>query len=142
MERGIKNSYHRGVRHQLSAGADSDEVRRIVQRSKIRHLADRLLDLLIDENGCVVLLAAVNNAVTDCADLIQRSDDAGLRIRQCLKNQRNCLLVVLNRCVVLDLAGSLRDTLVGDAAVDSDSLTEALCKELLRLRIDDLELQR
>ena len=87
-----------------------------------------------------VNLSAVQNAVSDCRDLLGILDYTVLRIYQCLHNQLDCFGMC--RHSLLDyhfLAVCLMCQL---GTLDSDSLAETLCHYRLILHIDQLIFQR
>ncbi len=73
---------HRHLRHmvsqQLDDGADPLEVDRIVQRRKLGALLDPPHDIVVDPDGLPESFAAVNDTVTDGADIVERSKSCSL----------------------------------------------------------------
>ena len=124
MESGIKNCDHGSVGHQSLAGINTDQVGGVVQRSKVGDFLDCLDDFVIDQYGGSELLAAMDDTMADCTDLVERLKDACFLVGQCLKYQADCFIVVGH-----------------DRAVDADSLTKTLGKECFGLGVDDLEFQ-
>ncbi len=141
MESRVEDRNHGGVRHQGLAGKDAGQVCRVVERCKVRDLADGLEDAVIDDNRLCELLAAVDNAVSDGTDLVQVPDDAALHIGQGIEHQADGLLVVLDLGNGLLLAQVIAHVLIGDGAVNADSLAQALCQNASIIGADDLELQ-
>ena len=64
------------------AGVDAHKVRGVVQRRKIRKALDGLDQFIGDERGLCELLAAMNNAVANCIDLIHALHNADFGIGQ------------------------------------------------------------
>ena len=62
-------------------GVYAHEIRGVVQRRQVRAVLDVLDHRVGDEGGFRVLLAAVNDAVSDGGKLVQIFDDAGLCVR-------------------------------------------------------------
>ena len=99
----------------------------------------QLLSILTPNYKGIIENTAVH---TDCADLAQRFEDAGLVIGKRVKHQADCLIVIGHRDLIDFLAGIVSLILVCDAGtVHADSLAKALGKKFLRLSVDDLELQ-
>ena len=69
MERGIKHRNHRHTGHELFAGMDAGQVRRVVQRRKIRDIADGTDHVVVDENSLVKPFSSVDDTVSDSTDL-------------------------------------------------------------------------
>ena len=139
MEGGVEYGNVRNAGHELLAGADADQICRIVQRGKFIAVLDRLDRLVGDQAGSGELLAAVYDTVSNRADLRERADHALLRVGQGIDDCLQGFLVGRHRDGALLLLPAGR--LVGQRAVDADSLTEALCKNLLGLGIDQLVLE-
>ena len=139
MEGRIKNRNHRCVRHQRLAGKNSGQVRRVVQRSQIRNLTDCINDILIDDHRPGKLLSSVNNAVSDCADLLQRLDHTGSCIGQSIQHQADCLLMILNLSLCLNLAALYAEIFIGDHTINTDTLADSLRNALAGLRINNLK---
>ena len=66
----IKHADHRYIRHDLAAGIDSDQIRRIVKRRQIVTFLNGRNDFRCDDNGTGKLLAAVNDPVSHRIDLL------------------------------------------------------------------------
>ena len=142
MESGIKNCDHGSVGHQSLAGINTDQVGGVVQRSKVGDFLDCLDDFVIDQYGGSELLAAMDDTMADCTDLVERLKDACFLVGQCLKYQADCFIVVGHGSLVYFLAGIFNLILISDhRAVDADSLTKTLGKECFGLGVDDLEFQ-
>ena len=139
-ESGIPYCYVRSSGHSCLACLDTHQVRRVMQRSKVEALADYALYVLVNYDRIAVNLSAVQNAVSDCRDLLGILDYTVLRIYQCLHNQLDCFGMC--RHSLLDyhfLAVCLMCQL---GTFDSDSLAETLCHYGLILHIDQLIFQR
>ena len=81
MESSIKDSYHGSLGHQSLAGIHADEVGGVVQRSQIGDILDSLNNFISNDSGGSELLAAMDDAVADSADLVERLQNAGLSQR-------------------------------------------------------------
>ena len=110
-----------------------------MQGSQIRNLTDCINDILIDDHRPGKLLSSVNNAVSDCADLLQRLDHAGSCIGQSIQHQADCLLVILNLSLCLDLAALYAKIFIGDHTINTDTLADSLRNALAGLRINNLK---
>ena len=112
-----------------------------MQRAQVEALADSSLDILVDNDRFGKLGAAVEHAVADCIDLIDRFDDAVFCAGQSVQNQLYSYGVVrhwgLNNIVVF-----ARYFVGQDRTVDADSLAETLGQDLLVLHINQLIFQR
>ena len=80
MERCIKHTNLRQVRHQLRNGLHSLKICRIVKRSKVTALLKYLQNLIVKNNTLVELLTAVHHAMTDSIDLAKVFDYTNFRI--------------------------------------------------------------
>ena len=140
-EGGVEYSYVRFARANFFTGLDTHQVGRVVQRARVEALADSSLDILVDNDGFGKLGAAVEHAVADCIDLIDRFDDAVFCAGQSVQNQLYSYGVVrhwgLNNIVVF-----ARYFVGQDRTVDADSLAETLGQDLLVLHINQLIFQR
>ena len=113
-----------------------------MQRSQIRNFLDRIDDFVVDHHRGCELLAAMDDAVADCTDLVERFQDTGLLIGQSLKYKADCFVVVRHGSLIDFLTGIAENVFISnDGTVNADSLAQALCQKSLCSRIDDLEFQ-
>ena len=113
-----------------------------MQRSQVGDFLDGLDDLVGNDDGGGELLAAMDDAVADSADLVEGLQDAGLFIGQGFENQADCLIVIGHRNLIDFLACVGHFILISDdGSVDADPLAKTFCKKSLGLGIDDLEFQ-
>ena len=136
MERGVKYPHHRHIGHQLSAGIDSDQIRRIVKRCQIIALFHCRQNFRRQKGGRRKLLSAVHHAVSDCVDLGKTSDGACLIIDQGFEYHLDCLLMSghIRLCDLLVQPALL----VYKSPVNPDALAQPLCENALALRINQL----
>ena len=135
MESGIEYSNHRYVRHKLLACTDTDQVSRVVKRSKIVTLLDCLDGLICDKCGGGELLTAMYDTMSNCAYLCKALDNACLSVCKSVENHLDSLSMGRHRGNgnLFLSAGRLICDL---ASFDADSLTKTLCKDCLGIRID------
>ena len=136
MESGIKNAYLRYMRHKFRTYADTDQVRRVVQRRKIVALFHRLDHLVCDHCRRRKFLSAVYHAVADSAYLVKALDGACLLINQRMKDHLDRFFVCGHGsfCNLFVAAGFL----IHQSSVNTDSLAETFCKNRLCLGINKL----
>ena len=140
VERGVKHGDLGLARHGLLTGLDAHEVGGVVERAERDAVANGLLAGFVDDAALNELVAAVQNAVADCVDLINGLDDAVDRIDQNGHNSLDGFLMGGHRDVLFDLLAARRD-LVGQAAVQTDALAEALCGDVAGVGIHELILE-
>ena len=138
MESSVKHSDLRGLGHDSLAGTDAHQVCGVVEGSQGDALLNGLDDLVIDDAGLGELHAAVQDAVADSIDLVGGLDDTVLGINQDLQDSGNCLGMGGHGDVPDDL---LVADLVGQTAVDINTLTQALSGNHAGIRIHQLILQ-
>ena len=140
MERRVKDRDLRLAGHGLFAGLDAHEVGGVVQRAEGDAVADGLLAGLVDDAGGNELVTAVQHAVADGVDLIDRLDDAVLSVNQ---NGHNGLdgLFVRGHGDVLDQLLVGGDGLVVESAVDADALAKTLGGDVAGIGVHELILQ-
>ena len=140
VESGVEHAHHGGIRHQLPAGLDADQVGRVVQGGKVVALLHRGQHFPVQHHGLGELLPAVHHPVSHRADFLQAGHHAGLRVGQSLQHQTDRLGVVRHGGDFSFLLAAL--TRIGyHASVDADPLADALGKALLGLCVDELEFQ-
>ena len=131
MERRIEYAHHGHARHQLLAYTNTDQVGRIVQGSQICTFLKSLNHIVIHDDGAGELLSAVHNPVADGVDLRQILNGACFVIYQSVQYNLDPFLVGRHgRVCNLFLTAFL---LINQAAVDADSLAEALGQHFFRL---------
>ena len=116
------------------------QVRRIVQRPKVRSLFNRRNHIIIDQGGFGQLRAAMQDSVADRFNLVQALQDTCLRIDQGIKDHLDRFTVGRHRSFrnLLFAAGRLID----QASVETDTLTQTLRRDLFGIGIDYLVFQR
>ena len=108
-----------------------------MQRSKIEALADYFLNVIVYNDGVAVLGTSVQNAVTDCCDLISALDHAVLCILKSIHNHLDCYGV--GRHVFLYDIFVLASRLMGQfGTLDTNSLAQTLCDYALIGHVDQL----
>ena len=140
MERGVEHGDLRLARHGLLAGLDAHEVGGIVQRAEGDAVADGLLAGLVDDAAFNKLVAAVQNAVTDSVDFVDRLDDAVLRVDQNRHDRFDRFLMGGHGNVLLHLFAG-RGNLVRQTAVQTNSLTQTLGCNVAGVRVHELVLE-
>ena len=118
---------------------DTDEVGGVVQRCQRDARLDCLDNFVGDQNRICEVLAAVYDTVTNCVDLGHVLDNAPLLVEQDINNCLDCVGMSAHRHVCLILL--VRAALMGQLAVDADSLTETLCQNGLGIHVEQLILQ-
>ena len=112
-----------------------------MQRSKVEALADCSFYISVYNDGFGEFCSAVEHAVTDCVDLINRSDDAAIFVGQSIEYELNSNRVVwhwgLNNVVVF-----ARNLVGQNRTVDTDSFTQTFGENVFVLHVDQLILQR
>ena len=138
VESGIEHGDLRGVGHDRLTGADAHQVGRVVQGAEGNALFDGGDDLVVDDAGVKELHAAVQDAMADGIDLVGGLDHAVHGIDQNGQNRLNGLGVGGHWDILHDL---LAVGVVGQTAVDVDTLTQALGRHGAGLGIHQLILQ-
>ena len=142
MECGIEYSDHRNIRtHNLAAGLNTDQVGRVVERRQRYAVLDCLENLLGDDNAVREELAAVYDAVADSVNLAHRRNNALFRIEQYVDNGLDRFLMGRHCDVELELLVRLVAG-VGQHAVNTDTLAQALGHNLAGGGVEQLVLQR
>ncbi len=131
MERGVKNSNLRhGITQNRLAGVDANEVGGVVQRGQRIALFNGFHHLIGDEDGGCKGLAAVNHAVPHSVDLAHGGKHTVFSVHQSVQNGLNGLGMGGHRHVNGAqglLALHLR--LIGELAVNTNALAQALCQQ-------------
>ena len=138
VESGVKHGNLGGVGHNRLAGTDAHQVCGVMQRAQGDALFNGLDDLIIDDAGVGELHAAVEHAVTNGIDLVNRLDHTINRIDQDLQNSLNRLGMAGHGNVLYNL---LVPHLMGQAAIDINTLTQALGGNIAGFGIHQLVLQ-
>ena len=142
MERSVKYRDIGLAGHDLLAGADAGKIGRHVQRSERNEGFHALHGLVRHQYALLERLAAVEHAVADRADFIQRGNHARLPVGERVHHRADRLGVVRHVADVIDdLAGGGHGLLEVGAA-DADALDQALGEHLFIIHVDYLELQR
>ncbi len=126
--------------HNLLTGFDAHEVCRIMEGAQRDAVTDGLLASLINDAGCNKLHAAVENTVTDGVDLVSGLYNTQFGIDQNCHNSLNGLCVGGHGKLTDFLNVTVRN-LVGQSAVDADTLANTLCEYIAALGIHELILQ-
>ena len=111
-----------------------------MKRCKVVALFDGSHGLVVDQAGRGELLSAVDNTVADSTNLGKALYYALLLIGQSCDNSADSLAVGGHRNLGNFLLTAGR--LIGQCAVDADSLAETLGKNCLGIGVDQLILQR
>ena len=141
MERGIKHRDHRHPGHELFAGMNAGQVRRVVERRKIRDIADGADHIVVDENCLVKPLSAVDDTMSDSTDLGEGGDHTHLRVQQMVDDRLDRRAVIRHRDLLSPLCSArrrVRDT----GSLRADALAQTLGQHLLRDAVNQLILQR
>ena len=143
VEAGIEHGDLRYAGHDLFTGFDPHQIRRVMERAEVEAFPDRFLDFLIDKHGAVELFAAVQNAMTDSADLLHGCDHASVSTDERIQHQTDGFAVILHFAVLTlaALFGGAGDGMGELAVFKSDLLANALRKQLFGLHIDQLIFQ-
>jgi hypothetical protein len=110
-----------------------------MQRAQGDALLDSLDDLVVNDAGIKEFHTAVEHTVTDSVDLVNGLDNTVLRIYQDLQNSGNGLRVAGHGDILNNL---LFANLVGQTAVDINTLAQALSGHIAGLGIHQLILKR
>ena len=123
------------------ASFNTHQVCRVVQRTQVEALADSSFNIVVDNDGFGELCAAVEYAVTDCVDFLNRSDNTVVFVGQGIQNQFYSYGMVwhwgFNNIVVF-----ARNFVGQNGTFDADSLTQTFCQNVLVLHINQLIFQR
>ena len=139
-EGSIEYRYVGLTRNDLLTCLDTHEVCRVVQRAEIEAGTNDVLYSLIDDAGLCDLGAGMKYTMADRTDLINGLYNTVLCIGECIKYQLYSDAVIRHRGLKNEIL--LARYLMGElAAVDGDTLAEALCKNGLILHIDELILE-
>ena len=111
-----------------------------MERPKRNAVADGLLAGLVDDTGFDKTVAAVENAMADGVDLIQRLNNAVFRVGEDVQNGGDGLGMGGHGDLPLDL-DILVGNLVGQSAVEGDTLAQTLGKDLTGVRVHELILE-
>ena len=140
VERGVEHGDLRLAGHDGLTGFDALQVGRIMERTQGDAVTDGLLAGLVDDAGFDKTVAAVENAVADGVDLIQRLDNAVFRVGENVQNGGDGLGMGGHGNFPLDL-DILVGNLVGQSAVEGDTLAQTLGKDLAGIRVHELILE-
>jgi hypothetical protein len=138
VESGVEHSDLGSLGHNSLASLDTHQVSGVMQRSQGDALLDSSDDIIVNDAGIGELHTAVQNTVANSIDLINGLDHAVNGINQDVQDCGNSLGVaghgdILNDLIVADL--------VGQTAVDIDTLTQALGGYITGLGVHQLILQ-
>ena len=111
-----------------------------MERTERDAVTDRLLAVLGDDAALDELIAAVEHAVTDGVDLIDRLNDAVLTVHEDRHNSFDGLLMGGHGDVLFDLR-ALGQCLVGQPSVQTDALAQTLGSDDAGIRVHKLILQ-
>ena len=142
MESGIEHAHHGNAGHAGLAGLDAGDVGGVMQRCQGDAVLQSLHDLVGDQDRAGKGLAAVDHAVADSVDLRHGGDNAVLGVHQSVQNGLDGL-GMSGHCHVDGLQGllALHLGLIGELAVDTDALAEALGQQIAGLGVQELILQ-
>ena len=141
MEGGIEYRNHGGILAEyFLAGLHSGSLRRIVQRAEVTESKDILDNLIGYQSGNLVLLAAVEHAVTNSIDLLHAVDNLAFAGGQHIDQSQESLLMGGEGQILFYLHTIC--SLVLDAAVHANALAQALSQNALVSHINELILQR
>lgn len=137
MERRIE---HRNLRNAFHCGLtrpDSDDVRRIMERSEGHAFLDRFHNLVVDYYGFMESFAAMYDPVPDRRDVIQTVYYAVFFIGQRPDNLRDGRVVIL-QLYLKDLGILSRHGLLDKGIVNPDPVAQSFRKNIFILRINQL----
>ena len=139
VEGSIKYCYLRNG-HDLLALNDTLKVSRVMKRTKVAALLDDCLNLIGYKNRAGELIAAVNNSVTNCADLCSGLNNTHILGNESVKNELKsyCMVRHIGCCLVSILTGNG----IFESGLAANLLANTLCDYRLILHIDELELKR
>ena len=140
MEGGIEHRYHRNIfSENFLTCAQSDSLRRIVERSKLSQIIDGVDDFIVDQSGYLVDLTSVENTVSDGDDLFYIVNDlsfAGCKLGNDFKER---FLVGGEGDFFDDCRAACH--LMCDQAADADPFTVSLCDDAFVIHFDQLVFQ-
>ena len=110
-----------------------------MKRRQVVAFLDCCQHVVCDHCGRSELLAAMYDTVTNCVYLAQIFDRAGLVIYQCVEHQLDRLFVCGHRSLCDLLVQSC--FLIGQPAVNADSLAETFCQNGFCVGINQLIFQ-
>ena len=138
VESGIEYGNLGGVGHNRLAGTNTHQVCGVMQGAQRDALLDGLDDLVIDDAGVGELHAAVEHTVANGIDLVNRLDHTVNWVNQDLQNCLDCFGMAGHGDILHNL---LVPNLVGQAAINIDTLAQALGGNIAGFRIHQLVLQ-
>ena len=138
MESGVEHGNLGSVGHNCLASPDTHEVSRVVEGSQGDARLNGLDAGIVNDAGIGELHAAMEHPVTHGINLVHGLDDAFLGVLENLQHSGNGLGVGGHGNVLDHL---LVAYLVGQTAVDVDTLTQALGRYIAGLRVHQLILQ-
>ena len=138
MESGIEDSDLGSGGHQLLAGSNAQQVSGVMQGAQGDALFNALDHVLINEAGIGKLVAAVNNAVTDSINLCNGLDDTDFSVNQSVHDGSDGFAVGGHG----DFLNGLNAVgIVGQTAIDADTLAQALSGNVTSLGVHQLILK-
>ena len=138
-ERRVKHRNLRHVRHVALASTNALHRSAIVQRSQLGQLLDLGNHILVDNDGLIEVVAAMNDTMTHRVDLAKRGDNGLVARGQKLKNLMNCCDMV--RKVHLHYLIILVHTVLDERSVGANTIANALGDDSTGLYMNQLKLK-
>ena len=136
MKRRVKDNRVGNTGHEIHAGVDALERRRVVQRCQLGEGLDVCEDLIVDQGALVKLLSTVDNAMAHGVDHVQTAQI----LDQGVDNDLHGLEVVFHR--LGDDLVVIAVPLLAKGVVAANLLAQALGDNALVVHVDNLVLKR
>ena len=133
----IEHRNHRNARHNFSATLYASNIARHMKRPEFRILFADTDNLVVDDDGTLEVLSAVENSVSDGADFVGRFDCTVDGIDHCFEHEFDSGGVIFH--ILFDIEHSSVGSLLGElTAIESDTLAKSFENGLLGVHIDKL----
>ena len=137
MESCIEYNYLRNVcRDNLLAGSECESVSVVMNGSELTELIDLLDNFVCNEYGLIENVSTLYYTVTYSRDLIHAVDNLCVSCSESL-NKLHESFCMCGEAAILIKSLSV-ESLVGDVAVDTDTVAVALCDNTLIIHVDEL----
>lgn len=141
VERGVEHRNHRHTGHDFSAALYAGDVAWHMERAEFRILFANTDDFVVDDDGGLEVLTAVEHSVSYRADFVRGLDCAVNGIDHRFEHKLDGLGVILH--VLLYVEHSAVSGLLGEfTAVERDTLAKSFEDCLLGFHVDELVFER
>ena len=140
IERRIEHGNHGRFGHMVLTSPDSHDGCFVVKRCELCHLVDFIDDVLVDDNGTVEILSALDDAVPNRINLIERVDGLGWTAGKRFKDQHDSCIMIGHGHFFTVLVATEPEFV--DSMIRTDAVAKTLREQLLRFNFDELILER